>query len=1124
MSTKFPCKKQKRIPFVDSDDESSSIDPLSSDDDDEIVTHPYKKMKLSSLPLKSSRQSSSQYKKNKKFSYISSGTSSGVSENSFDEGYTMSVSNSNNNNKKNTFVLNNPVSNLLKSDLKISHINTKLNAILELEDNNIVEIDGMKDKRNKGIRADGYIDSKTQQSSRSDRFGENWRSDLIEREKILENDPTYQFLSSIAGHTESQITELISERDHDEIIQYNKRLEADISKERDRINVSYKDKMAQIDFMKNELNNEEALYKKTMNLLSYYNSLATRGTMLMEYEPGITKIESEDFYEQTFSRGLVFLLEFIDTMKPLIDMVKYIEKEEEQQKKQSQTQQQPTIQILNKTFKEYPIVLEKIQKYYYTKARDKKIEETPVEDMVFEYAIDKLFHYFCDNTRSDGLFTITVKDSLRKRYEYIIYDDKLFDIGTDSSSGFYIPRINSNHIHSLINEKDAIKTKNNTVLKTLNVDDTMKADINALEFNDFKNRMLTDKLPFSDKFEALHVDWDYYMGLRLVNLYNLFIIMTPKTELNNPDSYRAFIDTIIKRATKGLLLLVVSQGSGKSLDWESDNYHETKIGKEILEKLYKNKRNLYIDKDSDKKWLILSHCLYLDLSLLTTKNPSVSNNLFGKKVTHKNKKLIILNNIVPIVDSMKACGSHTPKDYYHAFQCTFSVSLLLEKYYFILSSDYMFRILKVIKEHNLFSLPNELNNKLRYYLDTEGDDDYTVDDGGTTDKKKSSGLVDDMDNIKESKQVTERTEHGITTETTTVKKRAVDKKKNIGYKSNVITNKQMLMQQPSIVSSTTTNKKRRKGEQEEMESLQQQQQQQSMEEEQYEYNFDHKKIDANFTYIVNDAFKKINTPVIIKDIIKSSTSESRSNRTIILNTLFRDFLINKRDLWEPNDSIIGEKLLTVRSYVKKFGNVFPLLFPHIIFIMYIKFMNYNLDELNNKIEETKKTIKEGKSILNRVVKEEMEETSKLTEKYKKMYTTPVSWALDPLNSGVIVIKEFVKAAIQDSFNDLIKFVKSLEDIKLSTIILAYRFGCGLTTEFCSLIAVRISDNRQTFGSQYYKNIQLEQTMINKKRIINSLKQYTYIKPYSNYDKKDHGTIEHHGKVYRIIDNTIINKK
>lgn len=247
------------------------------------------------------------------------------------------------------------------------------------------------------------------------------------------------------------------------------------------------------------------------------------------------------------------------------------------------------------------------------------------------------------------------------------------------------------------------------------------------------------------------------------------------------------------------------------------------------------------------------------------------------------------------------------------------------------------------------------------------------------------------------------------------------------------------------------------------------------------------KINASFYQILNESMNNIEIKIIDPEFQKFIDSFSNSS-------------IHKKKDKEKNLHIkknikflqeLAEIPTESLNINKQYSGVNPIINLHLYYTLYIESLKFNLVKLKSGISKSERAINEAKDIISNVSSEKLD-IRKIEEKFRDTYQNPLEWVVQPFNSGILVIKESIIAAITDAFYKLKLYAPGLSDITLPVIICAHE--CGLTIQFATLVSYIIKQQRMNSPSQYYKVSEITYNFKDlTKKVLDIIKGYRYTK-------------------------------
>ena len=270
------------------------------------------------------------------------------------------------------------------------------------------------------------------------------------------------------------------------------------------------------------------------------------------------------------------------------------------------------------------------------------------------------------------------------------------------------------------------------------------------------------------------------------------------------------------------------------------------------------------------------------------------------------------------------------------------------------------------------------------------------------------------------------------------------------------------------------------------------------------------KLDASFYRILNESMTNIEIKVIdpsfqqFLDSFSSNNIKRKEEKAKQLKTPGHiDHLIYLLNI--PTKSL---------NINKKYQGYSPIINLHIYYNLYVEYLKSTLNEIKTTISRSEKAINKAKTIISRIASEKID-IKKIEDNFRDTYQNPLEWVTKPFNSGVLIIRENIIAAITDAFYKVKNNSTNLKDITLPVIILAHE--SGLTIEFVTLVSYIIKQQRMNSPVQYYKVTEISYNFKDlTKKVMAILNNYRFKKSNSIDNKNGFlGTIYFKNKAYPI---------
>lgn len=265
------------------------------------------------------------------------------------------------------------------------------------------------------------------------------------------------------------------------------------------------------------------------------------------------------------------------------------------------------------------------------------------------------------------------------------------------------------------------------------------------------------------------------------------------------------------------------------------------------------------------------------------------------------------------------------------------------------------------------------------------------------------------------------------------------------------------------------------------------------------------KIDASFYKLLNEYLTKIEIKILDKSFLTfllSFTKENiEKNKLKIENKGYgknKNELINLSNL--PTESL---------NFENQYKGDYPIINIHLYFYLYNEYLKKIKDKIKKSITKIENSINDSKNKISDISSEKVNRF-KIEEEFKETYQNPANWILNPLNSGIIIVRNEISAAIQHSLSLIRNNCQNLKDLTLPIIILSYE--SDLTIRFATLVSFIITQQRITTPTQYFKDLQIKNNQTNVQREIFYIKDsYSFQKSSSYNNSQFLGTIHFNNK-------------
>jgi hypothetical protein len=276
-----------------------------------------------------------------------------------------------------------------------------------------------------------------------------------------------------------------------------------------------------------------------------------------------------------------------------------------------------------------------------------------------------------------------------------------------------------------------------------------------------------------------------------------------------------------------------------------------------------------------------------------------------------------------------------------------------------------------------------------------------------------------------------------------------------------------------------------------------------------ELSDDETKINASFYKIVNESLKKEAQLTII-----DKSFEKYINSLLKQNIGLKKRSIENQGKEYNKDTIIAYSPTQSLNINNKF-NDYPVINVHLYYYLYVEYLKSKSNKINKSLKKTQKGITEAKKIISNIAQEKID-MSRIENTLRETYSHPLSWILDPVNSGVFRVIDPVSSAIADALCEL-KKIDTLKDLTLPVIILT-PLEVGLTIQFCVLVSYIYQKQSNRSNQQYYKNLQITGNFNDiVKQVFEIKNHYSFRKPATTSNPSFLGTIITTNKTYQIYD-------
>lgn len=919
-----------------------------------------------------------------------------------------------------------PISIISNYDILISKFDKskiKLSKIMDVEDN-IIEIEEIQKKHDEIPRADGFTfkDPDFLSKNLPERYNREWLKNLTDRQHNLQKDPSYHFLSLLAGKINTDITTVINTNDLDEILDYNKRLLRDLEKERNRLIVSTKDKKDQITYLEEILEKDKIDYEDFHSIFIRYSNILNEGNGLIETG------KNKDIPKQLYGQGILYILKIEEEFSPC-QIIYKVFKSTSIAKRHERTSQVFLNEISKIQINTQKIGKEIFKtKNFYKYDGIKDLGKDRQHHEFIHYLFLLIFkYYFSQNYNFDDIY-LPPKEMVQQRFKYLINYNK--DLPNNKENILNL----GEKLKEPLNGKD----KNTFLLKHKEL--LKKYNFSIQNEEDAFNALLTGSVKLFDLIFTDNIVDNYIIYYDLLKIYYYF----PWEQLYHTETinFKHFIRILCPQSENGNKIIIgkppIDQfKDDQQLIFKLIDYLATE-GSKLF---FKNK------KEDQQDFNVLNNWNYLYEKL-----PHIYD-LVNRQTSDKDEKypLIIfqsyfvyyylnntdypIQNLIDIIKGDKFNGLELDSKLeqflsFYDFEATDTNYILLpflvdkvtikymKEFYFITMNQYLYDIIKILYDDKIIQFSDEISKLIESH-----NNDYQIND--------------------------------------------------------------------------------EKGD----------------EQEQHEISDDELKINASFYKIVNELSKK---STLFNIIDKSFENFLKSLEEKNLNQ--NKIKCVQKGKKNCDNNIIISKLPTKSLNINnQFNNEsYPIINIHLYFYLYVEFLKEKSNKINRLITKTKKGIYESKNIISNITQEKIDMT-KIENKLKENYTHPLSWILDPINSGVLRVKDSVSAAIADSLNELNK-TNELSDLTLPVIILSPK-NIGLTIQFCVLVSYVYQKQENRSNTQYYKNIQITGNFTDiSKQIFEIKNTYTFKKPSNTfYDKSFLGIINYKNQNIKIYDHTIKKK-
>lgn len=887
---------------------------------------------------------------------------------------------------------------------KLDFTKRSLSKIMDIDDEMIV-IDEIQNKKSIP-RADGLVYNDPDFGKiYPERYGKDWIKQLTDARHILENDLNYKFLRLIAGKIETDVTNLISTEDLENVVKYNEQIFQTLKKERERVLVPSDKKQEQILILEKNLTDDRDHYKKFYDGVLRNQKLLEKGNLLIDSD------KRKDIPLKLHDQGILYILNIEDEFLLFTDLLDIFFNE---------TYPTNTDVNFREKIKRIQLKTKEMIKEIYNTNDD--INKNPNSfgfkddedqfDFVY-YSILLLFKYYLN-----CFLNQSPKNRILKRFKYLVYDedyqlsskvDEKFNKLKDGEK--LDKKISELKSKYTFNNNDEFNSFQNLTKGAIKLIDLVNDDYDLPE-----NIMGVNGENYK---QIMKIDWELFYNNKLINLRNFFILFYPSnrdTKIYSNDYFDAthiqqFFNFILQISKEGcnndkeqkLVSFILGKNS-RSIITNNPKDFEEDYSTYLYENntpIYKIMKRVHKEDQLNPNMIFISHCLY---------------NFFMESPENITKFIIVYNSMLT---TLKKNILH---DMLHPFYMYYKMNNIekltvhipfiidnvlikyMKKFYFITLNQYLFDIVKILYDQKIILFPREIQKQIE----------------------------------------------GIFIGTLQIQGEEESKYQEI-------------------------------------------------------------KIDASFYNILNESIN--NTEIKIQDpgfqdFLNSFNEESIKNKQKIQNNLGKDqnidYLLNLLKL--PTES------LNIKKTYKGYSSIINL---HIYFNLYQEYLLKMSKKIKKTITSTEKSILQAKNILSRIASEKID-LSKIEESFRQTYQNPLQWIIEPFNSGVLIIKDFIIAAINDAFYRIKQNSYHLKDITLPVIILAQE--SGLTNHFAILVSYIVKEQRMNTPIQYYKVAEQKWNFMDvSNKIMSIIKDYRFVKS-GNWDNNFLGYIYFKQNRYPIYTN------
>jgi hypothetical protein len=607
----------------------------------------------------------------------------------------------------------------------LDKLNNNQNVFFENVLNDEERILVMKDlKNNDNIpRADGYPTlSKVDPSL--DRFGREWLDRYIEREKMLQSHPSYNFIQLIAGKCQSRVDKVLDNQKIDELVLQNQKLYERYDMERKRVIVNSETKDKQIKILEATLDKEKSKITLINKNIKKYKTILKDGNILIESG------EQSDIPLHLHNQGLLYVLNiendflYVDT--------KYFLKPD---------QNKSAFKDISMTIFEMKKIIRSIKQELFPNSdtsisiNDKAFSNDEILNHYIEYMFLIIYKYYLNCNPLD--ISVSPRLQFYLRFKYLV-NNKEYEFNHQYKSiKEILGNVNiggNDDLTELDNLLNRFKTKyrfNNSEKDMLN---NLISSTKLIK--SFLNIPTID-LSKLNKYvkQILEEEWDFYYGLEFINLTNFIYLMSSRDDINDPNYGTLYFK---------MIQLIVQETFNET---QLDELLTKKHFEENINKSSKISNILNHFKQSNKNTndriyiLLLSHYFYKFFKKNET--PLQTLNEYIMKVNNNNNNQYFKSVMYDFTENF----SVRTKTTIFPFLVDKKIIDYMKQLYFISLNDYFYNITKILIEDDIITVSKDINDlieKNTFNVSNDKDDYHSI----TT---KQSDIKDLSDTIETGK-------------------------------------------------------------------------------------------------------------------------------------------------------------------------------------------------------------------------------------------------------------------------------------------------------------------------------------------------------------------------------------